>query len=611
MKKERVIELLASNNIDEVKKLIKNDIKQREEVINIAYVNGYNDVINILLEGLRNINDRYRRNGNSLLHFACQRGHYDVTQYLICRGADMNLTNYYGYTPLHMAIEREDIQIIEYLFNYADDNNIKININGNNNGEDTLLHVAAERGNIQIVEHLLNYAKENNIKININACNRAGDTPLHVAIERENIQIVEYLLNYANDNNIKINVNARNSTGYTPLYMAFRNKDIKIIEHLSNYAKENDIEININDCNNYGDTLLHHACIDAQYDKIKWLVQHGANVNLPNKQGNTPLLLHIKHRLGYHNIVKFLIKNGADINARNNDGDTALYMACMEGNNKFIRYLVDYAKRSNIKMDPKDIERSIAVLLNQEDRNIFEYLYNYAKDEKINEDVKIKLEENEILQNLYYKKDYKSIKCALTKGTNVDLVDNNGNSLLHIACAKGDYKFMKYLVEDKGADTKIKNKDGKTPLQLAKKHGKKDIVVYFNVLFGRSRFCKKEEVNEVLNEYIKQKSIKRDIKKIEIVKKKGKYRVILRKSNKFYEEAHERYEYDVVNGERIFTKLEKSNRNQNGISKFLRKTSKRIRRTVRNITMINKEIPRENIGGPSRGMDKKWEKLIN
>jgi len=58
------------------------------------------------------------------------------------------------------------------------------------------------------------------------------------------------------------------------------------------------------------------ACM-ANFDKIvELLLNHGANPDLQDKQGNTPL--HLVTFYGYANIAKLLLEHGADPNIKNN-----------------------------------------------------------------------------------------------------------------------------------------------------------------------------------------------------------------------------------------------------------------------------------------------------
>ncbi|OUM57241.1 hypothetical protein PIROE2DRAFT_33019, partial [Piromyces sp. E2] len=41
-------------------------------------------------------------------------------------------------------------------------------------------------------------------------------------------------------------------------------------------------------------------------------------------------------------IVKYIIDHGADINKENNDGETPLHFACTNGNENTVKYLVGH-----------------------------------------------------------------------------------------------------------------------------------------------------------------------------------------------------------------------------------------------------------------------------
>jgi len=85
----------------------------------------------------------------------------NVRRLLLDDNIDINIRedDYYGYTALMWAIDRQNIEIINLLLN----NNI-IDINAKNNYGDTALMWAINKQNIEIINLLLN---NNNIDINI------------------------------------------------------------------------------------------------------------------------------------------------------------------------------------------------------------------------------------------------------------------------------------------------------------------------------------------------------------------------------------------------------------------------------------------------------------
>jgi len=52
------------------------------------------------------------------------------------------------------------------------------------------------------------------------------------------------------------------------------------------------------------------------------------------------------------------------------------------------------------------------------------------------------------------------------KGANLNQVDYNGRSALHMACAEGNYKVVEVLIQH-GANVNMKDRWGQTPLQVA------------------------------------------------------------------------------------------------------------------------------------------------
>jgi ankyrin repeat protein len=77
-----------------------------------------------------------------------------------------------------------------------------------------------------------------------------------------------------------------------------------MIELLIRYGANIDIQ------DIWGNTPLLYAVDKEKIEAVETLLKHGAKVNLPDYRGNTPL--HSACRLGNLNIVNLLLKNGAD-----------------------------------------------------------------------------------------------------------------------------------------------------------------------------------------------------------------------------------------------------------------------------------------------------------
>lgn len=88
--------------------------------------------------------------------------------------------------------------------------------------------------------------------------------------------------------------------------------------------------LNLNKKNDAGQTLLHQAIANNQTEVAKYLVDKGADLNLPDTKGNTPL--HIATQNNQTEVIKYLVDKGARLNLQNNEGKIPLDMADQKNN---------------------------------------------------------------------------------------------------------------------------------------------------------------------------------------------------------------------------------------------------------------------------------------
>ena len=101
----------------------------------------------------------------------------------------------------------------------------------------------------------------------------------------------------------------------------------------------------INIQNKYGDTPLYlalHYRYPLQISEL--LINAGADVNIPDKQGTTPL--HEASSRGPINMVKKLINNGANVNIQNEYGTTPLHKAAMHGQLEIVKLLLEHGPKN-------------------------------------------------------------------------------------------------------------------------------------------------------------------------------------------------------------------------------------------------------------------------
>ena len=73
------------------------------------------------------------------------------------------------------------------------------------------------------------------------------------------------------------------------------------------------------------DESLIEAAKRGDLDEVKRLIENGADVNIKDNDGDTPL--HYAASGGHLDVVKFLVENGADVNAKDKYGRTPLDVA--------------------------------------------------------------------------------------------------------------------------------------------------------------------------------------------------------------------------------------------------------------------------------------------
>ena len=82
--------------------------------------------------------------------------------------------------------------------------------------------------------------------------------------------------------------------------------------------------------------MLGRAALNNEVAMARWLIGRGANVNVVDKLGMTPLLWAAAMDFADPAMIELLLKSGANADARNRDGLTALDLARTYGHTEVI-----------------------------------------------------------------------------------------------------------------------------------------------------------------------------------------------------------------------------------------------------------------------------------
>ena len=545
--------------------------KQRDDctALHLACYKKCDKIVNLILESDDIKIDELDKSGNSPLHIACSFNCHEIANKLIKKGANVNkMTKYYYRTPLIMAIFAKDLEMVKLLVENGANINLVIKTTNHYTGDICPIFAAIDRNCESIVSYLaskgvnldvnkrsnnllhkvskksfkysINNEKEqkelNGIikcllkyKININERTNDNKTALHYSCIEGNVCTVELLISNGAE------IDSVDDNNYTPLRYSIKGGNNEVTKLLIKKGAK----ININDLNKISlvdvdllkdviktlddknpliddkTSLLTSVCRIGNIDTLKYILSFGIKPKLKSKfiqiaceNQNLEFVKLILDKFNDFDLKESIItsfkKKKFDIaklllNFNENkkyDIPKCVLISCSDGNLEMIKLLVK--KGTNLeKID--DIVYFASISKN---KNILEYILNNYSC-KINNDIKnplnvaCRVNSNDIIELL------------LSKGADVNKVDEYEATCLFHACKNDNYDVAKKLIE-LGADVNklvnskpilfcacehssikivdllIKNKAqinkfikiGETAIKVACFHGRDDVVKY-------------------------------------------------------------------------------------------------------------------------------------
>ena len=208
---------------------------------------------------------------------------------------------------------------------------------------ETPLIAAAGTGDLKIVRYLVEAGADPNMWID---CDRYV-SPLSVAVSQGHQEVCDYLIPLkANLEEVEsarrklpqavIRKQKRENKKLQQLFEAVRTTDTATISELVTMGR-----VNINSFNEKGITALHAAVGWGNLQTIELLAELGADLNLPNEGGKTPLMAAIGIYGFQARSLRKLIRAGADVNYKDENGYTALSYALLNSSPEvFVKILL-------------------------------------------------------------------------------------------------------------------------------------------------------------------------------------------------------------------------------------------------------------------------------
>ncbi|XP_067653306.1 putative ankyrin repeat protein RF_0381 [Haliotis asinina] len=285
------------------------------------------------------------------LMLAAEKGHKDVVELLVDKGADVSLNVKTGGNVLHLACYGGQLDVVKYLLSLS-----FININIRGWEKMTPIMVAAYQGHKEVVELLVKRGAD------LSRRTRDGNI-LHTACDGGQIDVVNYLLSLNS-----VDINSRGWNQRTPVMVAAYEGHKDVVELLVKHGADMSLTTR------FGSNILYIACEQGYPDIVKYLLSlKCVDINSRGWNQRTPVM--VAAFKGRGKVVELLVKHGADLSLISGTGNNILHLACSQGNFDVVKYLLslnllDINSRGNKQMTPvmvaadKGYENVVELLVN-------------------------------------------------------------------------------------------------------------------------------------------------------------------------------------------------------------------------------------------------------
>ncbi|KAJ8710338.1 hypothetical protein PYW07_009704 [Mythimna separata] len=414
------------------------------------------------------------------LHVAssCARKH--CTRLLLAAGADPNITDLEGRTPLDVAgyayyyeqdiNEMHLVEVIQMLLTAGGNfNTMKPN---KLNNMDTPLHTAVEIESLEAIQELLDAGAA------VTCLNRAGLTPLHVCVKKNLEEHLQELLDAG------AAVTCLNRAGLTPLHVCVKKNLEEHLQLLANYdyMNANPLLAIVDVKDKEGHSVLQAAVEAAWVPGVCIALEAGADVTSKANDGETPI--HSAAALGNLDVLNEILsiaKQRDALDYQNEEGETALFKAIIHGHVNCVRQILNEGANLKITL-PGEV-------------NIFHVAADYGHLEVLRLLLEFNEAVTEALINSLTAADRRGfgpihfavfnnhpdcVELLLSKRADIRLrttcSPHKSSTPLHLAAVKNTVDIAKIILKFDKTTVHEVNSMGWFPLHAASHHGSRDVI---------------------------------------------------------------------------------------------------------------------------------------
>lgn len=391
-----------------------------------------NETIQYLLEQKGNNVDKLTHDARTYIFWATMRGNLDIMQYLIGKGAKVNIQDSHGLTPLSFAAATNQLNPKVYDFLAKNGGNIK---ESNDDGANLLLQAIAADTSLALTEYFQFKG------LALNSKDKSGSTAFDYAAKGGNVKLLKLL----RQKNIPFTNNA--------LLIAARggrkgSNSLEVFQYLES------IGIKPNYVSKTGENALHSIARRAgTKDIVTYFLEKGVDVNQKDKDGNTPFFNAAASNIDVETL-RLLLPKVKNINDKNAAGASPLALAVRSNTSAVVRFLLESGA---------DIHTT-----DNNGNSLVSYLFDSYSSRQA-------------------KEFQPKIKVLEEKGLAIATPLQDGNTLYHLAVAKNDLALVKWVHENYKVDVNTKNKEGLTPLHKAIMIAKNDDIIKYLISIGADK----------------------------------------------------------------------------------------------------------------------------
>jgi ankyrin repeat protein/predicted DNA-binding protein (UPF0251 family) len=396
---------------------------------------GHTGVMRLLLDTKADIN-ALAHDGSTPLHLACALQQPEAVAMLVKRKAEIDEVDNRGKTPLHLAAATGRVDIIEILLKHVQDEGAILELVKNRDTAGcTPLHSAAASGHVEVVKKILDRTSDPDL---VGMTDSRGRVPLHLAADEGHLDVVEILLRESTAELGNTDDDLAN-----PIHLAVTGGHQRVVERLCHEHQQQRKSLNVFNLSKY--TPLHIACKHGNTSMVRSLLNAGATAEIAGCDNETPL--HLASRHGFGEVVRLLLDASANPIAQNGSGTTPLHLASQKGHLDLVKMLL-------------------------------------RVDEHLDERVNVTNDQGQTPIHLAAEGGHADVMKALKDaGANLGAKDKQRSTLLHFVCEGGSNRALEMLLDPDGnllCPVNDPNELGQTPLHIAAKAGKLDIVKKLN-----------------------------------------------------------------------------------------------------------------------------------